>query len=33
MGPSPMKEAFAGRPAKLMVENVFCPRGSEFQLF
>ncbi len=25
MGPSPVKEAFAGRPAKLMCEMAFLP--------
>ena len=33
MGPSPVKEAFAGRPTKLMCEMAFCPEENEFQPF
>lgn len=33
MGPSPVKEAFAGRPAKLRVKWHFCPTENEFQPF
>lgn len=33
MGPSPVKEAFAGRPATLKVEKTFCPSGDELQHF